>query len=75
MNSSAATAGWPQRLRHWGHRLTGGSLVLVGSLQELKTVDFTTLFPGEAGKIAAILGMVIVAFEVLGMIQIEEPAT
>lgn len=66
---------WPQRLRHWGHRLTGGSLVLVGSLQELKAVDLTTVFPGEAGKIVAILGMLIVAFEIVGMIQIEEPAS
>jgi hypothetical protein len=57
-------------LHKWFHRLAGSSMVLVGLLQQLQVIDFTTFLETQnAAYCAAGLAIVIAAMEFLPVLD------
>lgn len=57
-------------LHKWFHRLAGSSMVLVGLLQQLQVIDFTTLLEAQnAAYCAAALAIVIALVECLPVLD------
>lgn len=58
---------WKHRLHVCFHRIVGGSIAMVGLLNELKQIDLSQLplVGAHSGAIVAGLGLIIVALEFL----------
>lgn len=68
---------WRSRLHKLAHRVIGGSVVMVGLLQQLKEVDLSPLLGEHTAAFVAGVGLVIVLLEFMpvlgGMIDGDAP--
>jgi hypothetical protein len=59
---------WKQRLHKCFHRVVGGSLALVGILNELKAVDLTPLLHDHTALALSLMGVAVAALEFLPLL-------